>query len=116
MLEKCLVLSTWVCQSSKNTSPIADDKLENTVCEVLQHIGANVTDEKIDSCHLLNKNTDRIIVKFLSRKDCDQVLRAKSEQKKLKPADLDLPEGTKLYINESLFPNYKSLWNHYKKL
>ena len=28
----------------------------------------------------------------------------KSELKKLKPSELDLPNGTKLYINESLCP------------
>ena len=30
------------------------DHLENIVCRVLQHIGANITDEKIKSCHRLN--------------------------------------------------------------
>ena len=84
-------------------SSSADGQLENTVCRVLQHIGANITNEKIESCHRLSKNTDRTIVKFLRRKHCDQVMKVKSELKKLKPADLDLPVGTKLYINESLW-------------
>ena len=52
-------------------SSIADYQLENTVCGVLQHIDANITNEKIESCHRLNKNADRTIVKFLRRKDCD---------------------------------------------
>ena len=55
-------------------SSIANDQLENIVCRVVQHIGANITDEKTESCHRLNKNTDRTIVKFLRRKDCDQVM------------------------------------------
>ena len=97
-------------------SSIADDQLENTICRVLQHIGANITNEKIESCHRLNKNADRTIVKFLRRKDCEQVMRVKSELKKLKPADLDLSVGTKLYINESLCPYYRGLWNQCKKL
>ena len=87
-------------------SSIADDQLEDTVCRFLLHIGANFTNEKIESCHRLNKRT---IVKFLRRKDCDQVMRVKSELKKLKPADLDLPVGTKLYINETLRPYYRGL-------
>ena len=95
---------------------IADDQLEDTVCRVLQHIGANITNEKIESCHRLNKNADRTIVKFLRRKDCNQVMRVKNDLKKLKPADLDLPVGTKLYINESLCPCYRGLWNQCKKL
>ena len=32
-------------------SSIVDDQLENRVCRVLQHMGANITDEKIESCH-----------------------------------------------------------------
>ena len=55
-------------------SSIANDQLENIVCRVVQHIGANITDEKTESCHRLNKNTDRTIVKFLRRKDCDQIM------------------------------------------
>ena len=94
---------------------IADDQLENTVCRVLQHIGANITNEKIELCYRLNKSADRTIVKFLRRKDCDQVMRVMSELKKSKPADLDLPVGTKLYINESLCPCYRGLWNQCKK-
>ena len=90
-------------------SSIADDQLENTICRILPHIGANITDGKIESCHRLNKSTDRTIVKFLRRKDCDQVIRVKSELKKLKPADLDLPEGTKLCIHESLCPYYRAI-------
>ena len=62
-------------------SSIADDELENTICRVLQHIGANITNEKIESCHQLSKNADMTIVKFLRRKDCEQVMRVKSELK-----------------------------------
>ena len=74
------------------------------ICRVLQHIGANITNEKIESCHRLNKNADRTIVKFLRRKDCDQVMKVKSKLKKLKSADVDLPVGTKLYIDEVCVP------------
>ena len=95
---------------------IAHDQPENTTCRVLQHTGANITNEKTESCHRLNKNADRTIVKFLRRKDCEQVMRVKSELKKLKPADLDLPVRTKLYINESFCPYYRGLWNQCKKL
>lgn len=42
-----------------------------------------------------HNNTDRTIVIFLRKKDCDQVMKVKTEPKKLKPSDFDLPEGTK---------------------
>ena len=45
-------------------SSIADDQLENGVCKVRQHIGANITDEKIESCHRLNKILTRQLLNF----------------------------------------------------
>ena len=40
----------------------------------------------------------------------------KSELRKLKPSELDLPNRTKLFVNESLCPYYRCLWNQCKKL
>ena len=89
----------------KRPSLVADDQLENAVCEVLQHIGTNITDEKIESCHRLNKNTDRTIVKYLKRKDRDQTMRVKSELKKLKTAEIDLREiGQNSALMEACVP------------
>ena len=47
-----------------------DDQLKNTmctICRVLQYIDANITDEKIESCHRLNINTNRTTDKFLMK-------------------------------------------------
>ena len=92
-------------------SSIEDKDLEPTVCRVLQHIGVGITGEGIEACHRLNKQSDRTIVKFSRRKDCEHVMQKKSELRKLKPSKLDLPNGAKLYINESLCPYYRGLWN-----
>ena len=100
----------------KLPSPIGDDQLENAVCSVLRYIGANITAEQIESCHRLKKNTDTTIARFLRRKGCDQVMRVKSKLKKMNSADLDLPVGTKIYINKSLCPYCRGLWNQCKKL
>ena len=81
-------------------SSIEDKDLEPTVCRVLQHIGVGITGEGIEAFHRLNKQNGRTIVKFLRRKDCEHVMQKKSELRKLKPSELDLPNGTKLYINE----------------
>ena len=40
----------------------------------------------------------------------------KKYMKDLETTDLDLPAGTKLYINDSLCPYYRGLWNETKKL
>ena len=103
-------------QYSQRECVEVDKHLEPTVCRVLQHIGVGITGEGIEACHRLNKQSDRTIVKFSRRKDCEHVMRKKSELRKLKPSELDLPNGTKLYINESLCPYYRGLWNQCKKL
>ena len=55
-------------------SSIEDKDLEPTVCRVLQHIGVGIRGEGIDACHRLNKQSDRTIVKFSRRKDCEHVM------------------------------------------
>ena len=70
-------------------------------------------DRDIQACHRL-KDKDRIIVKFTNRKDCLRILRVKRQLKGLYPAVVDLPEGTKIFVNESLCPYYRG--NKFKKL
>ena len=52
-------------------------------------------------------NKDWTIVKFTSRKDCLRILRVKRQLKGLDPAAVDLPEGTKIFVNESLCPYHQ---------
>ena len=55
-------------------------------------------------------------VKFPKRKACLQVLRVKKELKNFDPSEFDFPEGTAIFINESLSSHYKMLWSKCKKL
>ena len=57
---------------------IEDKELEPTVCRMLQYIGVDVTGEMIEARHRLNNQSDRTIVKFLRRKDCEHVMRKKA--------------------------------------
>ena len=97
-------------------SSVEHDQLEPTVCRILHHIGVNISGDKIEACHQLGKNSDQTIVKFSSRKDCEHTMRVKKDLKDLDATDLDLPAGTKLYINGSLCPYYRRLWNEANKL
>ena len=56
------------------------------------------------------------IVNFSKRKVCQQVLRVKKELKNIDPSEFDFPEGTAIFINESLCSYYKMLWKKCKKL
>ena len=69
----------------------------------------------VQACHCL-KQKDRTIVKFVNRKDCLKILRVKKELKSLDPTYLNFPENTKIFINESLCPYYRFIWNKCKKL
>ena len=94
---------------------VRDNVLEQKVCDVFQEIGVDLCDPDIQAYHRL-KDKDRTIVKFTNRKDCLRILRGKRQLKSLDPAAVDLPEGTKIFVNESLSPYYRGIWNKCKKL
>ena len=97
-------------------SSIEDKEFEPTVCRMFQHIGVDITGKESRQKSGMKKQSDRAIFKFSRRKDCEHIMRRKSELRKLKPSDLDLLNGTKLYINESLCRYYRYLWNQCKNL
>ena len=76
------------------------------MCKVL-HIGADIFEEKIELYHSLNKKSYRRIVTFSRNKDCELVTMIQKDLKDLNPTDLDFPEGTQLFINNSLCPECK---------
>ena len=94
-----------------------DDKhLETKVLSIFQKVACTIVPELIDDCHRLGENKDRVIVKFTHRKDCKQVLQVKKDLKDLTADDLDLPQGTKIFVNQSLCPYYRILWSKTKCL
>ena len=94
-----------------------DDKhLEAKVLSILQKVDSTITPEFIDDCHQLGKNNDRVIVKFTRGKDCKKVLQVKKDLKDLTADDLDLPQGAKISVNQSLCPYYHILWSKTKRL
>ena len=94
---------------------IPNDLLEANVSKVFGNLGVHVEGKDIRACHRL-KDDDKAIVKFSNRKDSLQILRVKKDFKSLDPTKLDFPEGTKIFINESLCVYYRGLWNKCKKL
>ena len=90
--------------------------LEKTFSKILEKVGMEVPAKGIDACHRVGKQ-GCIIVKFLRRKDCQQVLSVKKAIQKIIATDLDLPNPTiKLYLTESLCPYYRILWSKSKTL
>ena len=50
------------------------------------------------------KKKKETIVKFVNGADCLQILEMKKELKSFEPTELDFPENTKIFVNESLCP------------
>ena len=60
-------------------------ELEPTVFKFLQHMGIDITDERIESFHCTNKSSKKTILKFSRRKDCEKMISLKSELRNLEP-------------------------------
>ena len=97
-------------------STVAQDELEGKVVDILNKVGSIVDNDKIEACHRISRNNDRVIIKFSRRKNCQHVLSVKRDLKKLNMDEVGLPENCKVFINQSLCFYYKLLWSKSKKL
>ena len=88
--------------------------LEHTVCKVFNSIGFDIEEDRIEACHRLTKS-DRTIFKFSRRKDCQHLMHNKKGLKDFNSTKLSFSEGTKIYVNDSLCPYYRGLWNECNK-
>ena len=61
-------------------------------------LGCNISTESIEACHRISQKNPTVIVKFLRRKDCPQVLDVKRDLRKMKVQEIDLPGQNKLFI------------------
>ena len=88
---------------------IGNSVIEETVRRVFKKIGAEIDERDVQACHRF-KEKERTIVKFVNWKDCLQILRVKKELKSLVPTELDFPENTKIFINESFVLITEASW------
>ena len=82
-------------------SDIADDVLEQSVCQALSLTGISVEPDDLQACHHMRKK-DRVIIKFKCRKQKHRVL---LNCKTLQNKSLDLTQlkfSGKLFVNESM--------------
>ena len=59
------------------TLSVNNNELEVKVLIVFQKIGCELSPRDLEACHRLRKNSDRVIVKFSRRKDCEQIMSVK---------------------------------------
>ena len=91
---------------------IPNNNLEETVLKIFNETGVTVNSRDVEACHRLNQkaNPKKVIIKLSKRKDVARVMNNKKKLKSMKPQNIGLPSGCKIYINESLCKCYKYLW------
>ena len=94
---------------------VPNENLESKVLEVFSKVGCAILSRDIEACHPLTNN-HRVIVNFLRRKDCDQVLSIKRDQQKIKLEDIGSRGSNSIFINPSLCPYYRIFWSKSKRL
>ena len=96
-------------------SDIADDVLEQSVCQALSLTGTSVEPNDLQACHHMRKN-DRVIIKFKCRKQKHRVL---LNRKTLQDKSFDLTQlkfSGKLFVNESMCHENHQLAYKYRQL
>ena len=93
---------------------VKDDALGDKVLNVSREIDIEIGQRHIQARHRVKNNQTK--VKFSYRKDCLQILRVKRQFKDLDCAFFNFPNGTKIFVNESLCPYYKRMWNKCKAI
>ena len=53
---------------------VNNNELEDKVLTVFQKTGCELSPRDPEACHRPSKNSDRVIVKFSRRKDCEQII------------------------------------------
>ena len=96
------------------SSDIAEDVLEQYVCQALSLTGISVERDDLQACHRMRKK-DRVIIKFKCRKQKDRVI---SNRKTLQNKSLNLTRLRfleKLFVNESMYHENHQLTYKYRQ-
>ena len=93
---------------------VSDGDLEENVLKIFEKVGCPIEGNNW-ACHGISNKNERIIVKFSRRKDCQNILNAKKELKKLDMKEIGFPEGNPIFVNQSLCTYYRGLWSKAKR-
>ena len=97
---------------------INEDNFENTIIEACKNINIDVSETDIEACHRLPVRSNatnankRVIVKFVNWKHAESIM---SKTFTLSSTDFSrLNVNNKVYVNPSLCPYYRYLWDGVK--
>ena len=98
---------------------VLDNNLESTVISVLSDIDVQVEPRDIEACYRIEKSTSKTqktIVRFVNRKNCEKVLANKIKLFKLNNEKHNFHAGTNIFVNENLTPMNESIAFNCRKL
>ena len=95
---------------------VSDSHLEEKALKIFEKVGCPIEGNIIEACHRISKRNEKVIVKFSRRKDCQNVLNAKKELRKLDMKEIGFPEDNPIFVNQSLCTYYRVLWSKAKRL
>ena len=112
MKRRCAKLfEVWTVMSIKKIWMLVVDL--RTRSELLQSF---VQGRTLSKLRKLRTTYGSLMQKFCPRKDCEKVLKAKNDLRKLDSTNLDLPQGCKIFFNQSLCYYYRLFWSASKEL
>ena len=97
---------------------IQDDDLEDCVTKIFNECDTPVDPANIEACHRLKSKArpKKVIIKLSKRKDVFNILQRKKKLKSVDITKVGLPQGSLVFINQSLCSYYKYLWSLCKRL
>ena len=66
---------------------------------MFQSLDCNANKEYLHPCHFL-KDKEEVIVKFCQRENCEKVLKANNDLRKLNTTNPDVAEGSKIFLTK----------------
>ena len=75
--------------------------------KIFEKVGCDIPSDNFEVCHCVGIHDN--VIKFSKWKDCQKIFSVKKNLSKLDMKELGLPEGTQIFVNQSLCSYYKSL-------
>ena len=94
---------------------VKQNELKDKFLRIFRKVGCDIPSDNIKAYHRSGRHNN-FIIKFSKRKNCQQIFSVKWDLSKLDMKEVDLPEETQIFVNQSLWPYCKSLWSKSKKL
>ena len=108
----------WSFSFSEIPESIQDGVLEDCALKIFSECDNPVYLANMDTCHCLKSKArpKKVIIKLSKGEDVFCILQGKKKLKSVDNTNVGLPQGSLVFINQSLYSYYKYLWSLCKRL